>query len=43
MARSFPTALAAYPIAMLIGWALSFALIARLASLDPANAPSWCR
>ncbi|MFK0022956.1 hypothetical protein [Streptomyces sp. NPDC090798] len=34
-----PTALAASALTPLVGWAIAVALITRLASLDPPNAP----
>ena len=37
--RSMPTALAASALTPLVGWSIAVALTARLASLDPANAP----
>lgn len=37
--RTMPTALAASALTPLVGWAIAVALITRLASLDPANAP----
>ncbi|GGN61055.1 MFS transporter [Streptomyces albiflavescens] len=37
--RTMPTALAASALTPLVGWSVAVALITRVASLDPANAP----
>jgi predicted MFS family arabinose efflux permease len=37
--RTMPTALAASALTPLVGWSIAVALVTRVASLDPANAP----